>query len=137
MVVIQWSLNLFIHKLKIKDMKLEDLQVYQLSMEIGEKVWDIVITWDYFLKDTIGKQLVRAVDSVAANLSEGFGRYHYKEAKNFSYYFRGSLYETKTWLTKAYNRNLITEEEFKTFQNEINNIGVKLNNYIKSIGKKH
>jgi four helix bundle protein len=116
-------------------MKLEDLQVYQLSMEIGEKVWDIVITWDYFLKDTIGKQLVRAVDSVAANLSEGFGRYHYKESKNFSYYSRGSLYETKTWLTKAYNRNLITEEEFKTFQNEINNIGIKLNNYIKSIGK--
>ena len=117
-------------------MKLEELQVYQLSMEIGEKVWNIVINWDYFLKDTIGKQLVRAVDSVAANLSEGFGRYHYKEAKNFSYYSRGSLYETKTWLTKAYNRNLITEEEFQIFQNEINNIGIKLNNYIKSIGKK-
>ncbi|MCD4769264.1 MAG: four helix bundle protein, partial [Bacteroidales bacterium] len=96
-------------------MKLEELQVYQLSMEIGEKVWNIVITWDYFLKDTIGKQMVRAVDSVAANLSEGFGRYHYKESKNFSYYSRGSLYETKTWLTKAYNRNLITEEEFQIF----------------------
>ena len=116
-------------------MKLEELQVYQLSMEIGEKVWDIVIKWDYFLKDTIGKQLVRATDSIAANLSEGFGRYHYKEAKNFCYYSRGSLYETKTWLTKAYNRNLIEEEEFKIFQKEINNIGVKLNNYIKTIGK--
>lgn len=116
-------------------MKLEELQVYQLSMELGEKVWKIVVVWDYFLKDTIGKQLVRAADSVAANLSEGFGRYHFKEAKNFSYYSRGSLYETKTWLTKAYNRNLITEEEFQIFQNEINNIGIKLNNYIKSIGK--
>ena len=117
-------------------MKLEELQVYQLSMELGEKVWKIIVKWDYFLKDTIGKQLIRAVDSVAANLSEGFGRFHYKEAKNFSYYSRGSLYETKTWLTKAYNRNLITDEEFKIFQNEINIIGVKLNNYIKSIGKK-
>ena len=117
-------------------MRLEELHVYQLSMEIGEKVWNIVINWDYFLKDTIGKQLIRAVDSIAANLSEGFGRYHYKDAKNFSYYSRGSLYETKTWLAKAYNRNLITEEEFNIFQNEINNIGVKLNNYIKSIGKK-
>ena len=117
-------------------MKLEELQVYQLSMELGEKVWKIIVKWDYFLKDTIGKQLIRAVDSVAANLSEGFGRFHYKEAKNFSYYSRGSLYETKTWLTKAYNRNLITDKEFKIFQNEINIIGVKLNNYIKSIGKK-
>ena len=117
-------------------MKLEELQVYQLSMDLGEKVWKIVINWDYFLKETIGTRLVRAVDSVAANLSEGFGRYHFKEAKNFSYYSRGSLYETKTWLTKAYNRSLITEEEFLVFQNEINGIGVKLNNYIKSIGKK-
>ncbi len=117
-------------------MKLEELQVYQLSMELGEKVWKIVINWNYFLKDTIGKQLVRAADSVAANLSEGFGRFHYKEAKNFSYYSRGSLYETKTWLTKAYNRNMISEEEFKVFQKDINNIAVKLNNYIKSIEKK-
>ena len=117
-------------------MKLEELQVYQLSMELGEKVWKIVINWNYFLKDTIGKQLVRAADSVAANLSEGFGRFHYKEAKNFSYYSRGSLYETKTWLTKAYNRNMISEEEFKVFQKDINNIAVKLNSYIKSIGKK-
>ena len=117
-------------------MKLEELKVYQLSMEIGEKVWNIVIKWDYFAKDTIGKQLIKTVDSVAANLSEGFGRYHFKEAKNFSYYSRGSLYETKTWLTKAYNRKLINQEDFECFQTEINNIGIKLNNYIKSIGKK-
>ena len=117
-------------------MKLEELKVCQLSMEIGEKVWNIVIKWDYFTKDTIGKQLVKAADSIAANLSEGFGRYHYKEAKNFSYYSRGSLYETKTWLTKAYNRKLINQEDFEYFQTEINNIGIKLNNYIKSIGRK-
>ncbi len=116
-------------------MKLEELKVYQLSMEIGERVWEIVVKWDYFSKDTIGKQLVRAVDSVAANLSEGFGRYHYKEAKNFSYYSRGSLYETKTWLTKAFNRKLITKDNFNSFQSDINIMGIKLNNYINSIGK--
>lgn len=117
-------------------MKLEELHVYQLSMEIAEKVWNIVINWDNFLRDTIGKQLVRAADSVAANLSEGFGRYHYKESKHFYYYSRGSLYETKTWLTKAYNRKLLSKEEYQEFYKEMNNIGVKLNNYIHSIGKK-
>ncbi len=116
-------------------MKLEELRVYQLSMEIGEKVWEIVHKWDYFTRDTIGKQLVRSVDSVAANLSEGFGRFHYKETKNFSYYSRGSLYETKTWLTKAKNRGFITVEDFSEFEKEINSIGIKLNNYINSIGK--
>ena len=117
-------------------MKLEELQVYTLSMGIAEKIWTIVIEWDYFTKDTVGKQLVRAADSIAANLSEGFGRYHFKENTNFSYYSRGSLYETKTWLIKSHNRKLISKEDFEMFIHEIDNIGVKLNNYIKSIGKK-
>lgn len=116
-------------------MKLEELQVYQLSMELGEKIWEIVINWDYFLKDTIGKQLVIASDSVAANLSEGFGRFFYKENKQLCYYSRGSLFETKTWLTKAKNRKLISEDKFKNFSKEIDLIGKKLNSYIKSIGK--
>ncbi|HSR17509.1 MAG TPA: four helix bundle protein, partial [Ignavibacteriaceae bacterium] len=78
-------------------MKLEELQVYQLSMDIAERIWNIVISWNYFEKDTVGKQLVKAIDSVSSNLSEGFGRYFYKENKQFCYYSRGSLFETKTW----------------------------------------
>jgi len=79
--------------------------------------------------------LVRAIDSIAANLSEGYGRYHFKEAKHFSYYSRGSLFESKTWLTKAKNRNLLDEEKFNEMMSTIDDISVKLNNYIKSIGK--
>jgi four helix bundle protein len=117
-------------------MKLEELKVYQLSMDIGERVYEVVIKWDYFSKDTVGKQLVRAADSIAANLSEGYGRYHFNEAKHFGYYSRGSLFETKTWLTKACNCKLISENDFNTFMNDIDIIGIKLNNYIKSIGTK-
>ena len=51
---------------------LEDFQVYQLAMALGEDVWSIVLKWDYFCKYTIGKQLVRASDSVPANLSEAW-----------------------------------------------------------------
>ncbi len=116
-------------------MKLEELQVYQLAMDIAERIWNIVIQWDYFAKDTVGKQLIKAADSVAANLSEGFGRFFYKENKQFCYYSRGSLYETKTWLTKSWNRKLINSESFHTFQKDLDTIAIKLNNYIKSIGK--
>lgn len=115
-------------------MKLEELQVYQLSMSLGEEVWNIVIKWDYFAKDTMGKQMVRSVDSIPSNLSEGFGRYHYNEEKHFSYYSRGSLFESKTWITKAFNRKLILEVDFNKFIAEIDSIGIKLNKYINSIG---
>ena len=116
-------------------MQLEDLEIYQLSMAVGEKNWSVVDELKYFEKDAIGKQLIKAADSIAANISEGFGRFHYKEAKQFNYYARGSLFETKTWLTKAHKRNLVSENDFKQLIQEFDIIGVKLNNYIKSIGR--
>ena len=116
-------------------MKLEELNVYNLAMDLGNEIWTIVQKWNSFEKDTMGKQLIRASDSVAANLAEGFGRYHFKDVRNFGYYSRGSLYKTKTWLTKANTRMILSNDDFKKLQQQINNIGVKLNNYIKIIGK--
>jgi four helix bundle protein len=116
-------------------MKLEELQVYNLSMDVAERIWSIVIEWDYFAKKTVGGQFVEAIDSVAANLSEGFGRYFYKENKQFCYYSRGSLFESKTWLRKSFNRKLVDEKTYLEIAQELETIGVKLNNYIKTIGK--
>jgi four helix bundle protein len=116
-------------------MELEKLEVYNISMDLSDNVWKIVSSWQYFEKDTIGKQLVRSADSVSANISEGFGRFHYKDAKLFLYYARGSLFETKTWLSKASQRELVKTEEFEALENQIKILGIKLNKYIKSIGQ--
>jgi four helix bundle protein len=59
--------------------RLEDLEVYNLSEQFGDEIWFIVAGWEYFVKDTVGNQLVRAADSIGANIAEGFGRYHYLE----------------------------------------------------------
>ena len=40
--------------------KLEDLVVYNLSEVISDKIWDVVMRWDYFAKDTIGKQTMQS-----------------------------------------------------------------------------
>lgn len=104
-------------------------------MQLAEKVWDIVMKWDAFAKYSIGKQYTEAADSIGANVSEGFGRFHFKDSKNFLYYSRGSLYETRTWTIKAHNRNLITDKEYEELKTEIHDLSVKLNNYINTIGK--
>ena len=62
----------------INNMKFEDLDVYKLSMDLSDKTWKIVMNWDYFAKDSVGKQWVRADHSVSANISEGFGRNNFK-----------------------------------------------------------
>jgi four helix bundle protein len=114
--------------------RIEEIEVYQISEDFAEKVWRIVIAWDFFAKDTVGKQLVRSSDSISANIAEGFGRYHFKENKNFCYYSRGSIIETKTWLYKAVSRNLIDNETHKSLIQQLETIHLKLNIYIKFIG---
>lgn len=115
--------------------RIEDLEIYNLSEAFGNKVWEIVAAWDYFAKDTVGKQLVRSADSISANIAEGFGRYHYKENKNFCYFSRGSIIETKSWLKKAQIRNLIDDDIYQVLLQQLETIHHKLNIYIKYIGK--
>src|SRR5476649_2921483 len=99
--------------------RLEDLEVYQLAESFSDEVWNIVITWDYFAKDTVGKQIARSADSISSNIAEGYGRFHYKENKNFCYFSRGSIIETKGWLKKSKNRNLISEEKATDLLNQL------------------
>jgi four helix bundle protein len=114
--------------------KLDELEVYKSGMEIAHEVWDCVNKWHYFQKDTLGKQLIRAADSIALNISEGYGRFSFKENKMFCYYARGSAYETMTALKMAYDRNLITDEELIAFRAKFEHFFRLLNPYIKSIG---
>ena len=90
--------------------------------------------WDFFAKDTVGKQLVRAADSVGANIAEGDGRGSYADNRRFVRTARGSLNETKHSLRRAYRRKLLKEADVKTLKPLIDELGPKLNNYIKSIG---
>ncbi|MES2775925.1 MAG: four helix bundle protein [Bacteroidota bacterium] len=113
---------------------LTDLEVYKAAMEIGDRIWETVDKWDYFNKDTLGKQFVRAADSIALNIAEGYGRFFFKENKNFNYYSRGSAFECTACLRKAFTRKLITEEENKTLRNLFARYFRLMNSYIKSIG---
>ena len=113
-------------------MKLEDIKVYTLAMEIGNQCWNVVNDWSYFEKDTTGKQLVRAADSIAANISEGYGRFHFNQRRYFNFIARGSLFETKTWLDKSYNRGQISIETHKLLKSEMNELCLMLNSYIKN-----
>ena len=48
----------------------ENLRVYQLSEQMADEIWNIVVLWDQFAKQTVGNQIVRAADSVGANIAE-------------------------------------------------------------------
>ncbi len=87
---------------------LEKLEVYKLAEDFSDNIWNVVINWNSFEKETIGKQIVRAADSISANIAEGYGRYFYKESKQFYFYSRGSIQETKAWLSKCKRKKYYT-----------------------------
>ena len=114
----------------------ENLRVYQLSEEIADLAWEVVIKWDRLQQDTIGKQLVNCADSMGANIAEGTGRGSFAENRRFARIARGSLFELKHWLRRADKRKLLTDSEIVLFQKLIDELTPKLSAYINSIGKK-
>lgn len=112
---------------------LEKLEVYNIAEEFSDRIWNIIVEWDYFKKDTIGKQLVRATDSISANIAEGYGRYFYKESKQFYFYSRGSIQETKSWLSKCLRRKIISSDVCEHLIEICKKILLKLNAFIKFV----
>lgn len=102
-------------------------------MEIGEKVNEVVETWDWFKKKTIGFQWVESSDSIAANIAEGVGRYFFKEKLVFMSYSRGSLLESKTWLQKSFNRKWVDKSKYDEIMHDLKGCHFLLNQYIKSL----
>ena len=113
----------------------ESLRVYQLSESLADQIWSIVIKWNVFSQDTVGRQLVRAADSIGANIAEGTGRGTFVDNRRFVRIARGSLNETQHWLRRAYKRNLLNEKEIGILKPIVDELAPKLNAYLKSSGR--
>ena len=113
----------------------ENLRVYHLAEQLADRIWNMVTAWEYFAKDTVGKQIVRAADSIGANIAEGDGRGSYQDHRRFVRMARGSLNETRHWLRGAYQRGLLTDEQVAQLRPILDELSPKLNAFLNSIGQ--
>ena len=113
----------------------ENLRVYKLSEDLADSIWEIVLGWNRFAQDTVGKQIVRSADSVGANIAEGTGRGSFQDNRRFARTARGSLNETQHFLRRAYRRKLLTAEQIEKLRPLVDNLAPQSNSYIKSIGR--
>ena len=111
----------------------ENLLVYQLAERLADQVWAVVGHWEHFARDTVGKQIVRAADSIGANIAEGTGRGTYQDNRRFIMMARGSLYETQHWLRRAYKRTLLSNNQVNDLKPIIDELGPRLNAYLRSV----
>ncbi len=90
--------------------KLGDLEIYTLAIDIGRLSGRVFTRLDWHNQKIIGDQFIRSIDSIAANIAEGHGRFHYKDKAKFYYYSRGSLFESKHWILLLYERKYVDKE---------------------------
>lgn len=113
----------------------ERLEVYRIAEKLADEVWRVAAGWDSFARGTVGRQMVRADDSIGANIAEGSGRGSFQDHRRFVRTARGSLHETQHWLRRAYARGLLTEEHVKTLKPLVDELAPRLNAYLRSIGR--
>lgn len=108
----------------------EKLDIYKLAEKLADAIWNIVLDWEFLAQNTVGKQLIRAADSVGANIAEGSGRGSPADNRRFLRMARGSLYETRHWLRRAHRRKLITDKHTALLSPYIVELTPKLNAYL-------
>ena len=112
---------------------LNKVKAYLLARKFGKIAWDIVIRWDYFRKKTIGDQWTRSVDSISANIAEGYGAFFFNDTVRFYYYARRSLFEANDWFSKAMERGLLTDDEIKKIREIKKDLPFEINKLIKRV----
>jgi len=110
---------------------LETLNVYKLACELSVLAWDIYKDLDLDQKIILGQQFVKSVDSIGANIAEGYGRYHYLDKVRFYYNARASLFEVIHWLNLLVQRELISQDTYNHLLDKIKDLRIKLNGWIK------
>jgi|SRR3989339_111180 len=114
-----------------KYLNLNDISAYKISFHLSNYIWNIVIRWDYLAKETVGKQYIRAADSISANIAEGFGRYTKKDKICFYRYSYGSIKESLDWNEKSKVRKLLNQDEYEFILKELQILPREINSLIK------
>jgi four helix bundle protein len=82
------------------------LAVYRASVALADELHAAVVFWRSFEAWTAGLQLVRAADSVGANIAEAYGRRTDADRRRLLIVARGSVCELQHWLDRAVERRL-------------------------------
>lgn len=114
----------------MKYLKLNNISCYKRSLFLSNYVWNIIIYWNWFEKQTVGSQFVRAIDSISANIAEGFGRYNKKDKIKFYHYSFGSVKESCDWNEKSKLRNIISLEQYNHILDELQILPKEINQLI-------
>lgn len=94
-----------------RSLPIEEMDFFRDFVAVADWARDRVSAWTPLARNTVGTQLVRAIDREGATRVEGDGRHSALEAAHFFTIARGSARETRYCLERAITRRLIPEAE--------------------------
>jgi len=109
-----------------------ELNVWKNSRKLVKTIYKTTETFPKTEIYGIINQLRRATLSIAANIAEGFGRFHYKDKIKFYLQARGSMLEVQNFIILSVDLNFINKEAAKQIFTECNKILFQLNSLIRS-----
>jgi four helix bundle protein len=113
------------------DKGLETLQVWQKSLAFAVEICrNILPKLPVQEKWSLSDQLRRSVQSVPANIAEGYGRFYFQESVRFCYIARGSLEETFSHLNLAHKLDYLDDETYKRLNDQIIELRRMISGYI-------
>ncbi len=112
------------------ELHLANFELYNLAREYSRLAWSVFKGLNRDVQWKTGWQFLESADSVQANIAEAYGRFHYKDKRNFEYHARGSLLESMSWAQILNEREFVNQEVFQDFINLGKKISVKLNNHL-------
>jgi len=113
-----------------------DLKIWQKAQSLAEQIYKVTRV---FPKDEIfglTTQMRRAAVSVAANIAESQGRFHYKDKFRTLYISRGEIYEIQSHLRIALSQHYLTERNFEILDESYNGLIKGINSLIYNLSKK-
>lgn len=119
-------------EMKVGGQGLQTLKVWQRVVSFAEDVCkDVLPSFPQDERWALTSQLRRSVQSVPANIAEGYGRYYYQDGIRYCYIARGSLEESFSHLVLAQRLGYISAETYSALEREINEIRQMINGYIR------
>lgn len=110
--------------------RFEDLEIWQRSRELAKNIYELTLNTNFRKDFSLVDQIRRSSGSVMDNIAEGFERNGKKEFIQFLSYSKGSAGEVRSQIYRAFNRNLISQEEFETTIKELLSLSTKIQNMI-------
>jgi four helix bundle protein len=112
------------------------MKIWQIGYDLVMEIYEVTSKFPDIEKYALVQQMIKAANSVIANIAESHGRYYYLDKIRVMYISRGEAEEVQSHLSVASGRDYLSKDKFNDLINRYENLIIKINEQIKYLRSK-